>query len=160
MSFLNIMKNKLKPKDVANVLNANADAVADINALIGATPLPQGETITHMLVEGGGGSSQYQETELFESETGIKAGNIVLSDNINNYDVLAFIIGHSSFPEAIAYTEISAKLIYDTIDSETGYIMDAVAYRYISVKASNNNTLFAFGSADECCIRKVIGIKY
>lgn len=46
MAFLNLMRNKLKPLEVNNALTANAEGIADINALVGASPLPEGETIT------------------------------------------------------------------------------------------------------------------
>lgn len=57
---------------ITNV-EANTDAIGDINALVGSTPLPAGETITHMLVNSsGGGGVDYSTTE---QEISIKGVN-------------------------------------------------------------------------------------
>lgn len=64
--FTNLMDNKLNVDEVADALDgldgasekittletevdANGDAITQLNALVGATPLPTGETITHLL---------------------------------------------------------------------------------------------------------------
>ena len=82
MSFLNLMKNKLKPKEVNDALTNNTSDISDISDLVGSTPLATGQSsITGELADhetrvteleqggGGGGGVDYSSTE---QDTGLK----------------------------------------------------------------------------------------
>lgn len=82
MSFLNLMKNKLKPKEVNDALTTNTSDISDIAELVGGTPLATGQTsVTGELANhetrvtaleeggGGGGGVDYSTTE---QDTGLK----------------------------------------------------------------------------------------
>lgn len=82
MSFLNLMKNKLKAKEVNDALTNNTSEISDISDLVGNTPLATGQSsITGELADhetrvtaleeggGGGGGIDYSTTE---QDTGLK----------------------------------------------------------------------------------------
>lgn len=51
MAIINLFKNRLKPKEVNNAVEANAEAITELNTLIGATPLPAEYTSITQAIE-------------------------------------------------------------------------------------------------------------
>ena len=108
----------------------------------------------------GGGGSSYTETMLYQDSTGIQTGNITLTTDFTDYDVLYFYMSATD-----EYTEVWIKAIpvtflsdwsIDGIDLST---YSATAHRG-SVRASNETTLYINMRNAVDKVYRILGVKY
>ena len=108
----------------------------------------------------GGGGSSYTETVLYQDSTGVQTGNITLTADFTNYDVLYFYMSATD-----EYTEVWIKAIpvtflsdwsIDAIDVST---YSATAHRG-SVRASNETTIYVNMRNAVDKVYRILGVKY
>lgn len=109
---------------------------------------------------GGGGGSSYTETVLYQDSAGIQTGNITLTADFTDYDVLYFYMSATD-----EYTEVWIKAIpvtflsdwsIDAIDVST---YSATAHRG-SVRATNETTIYVNMRNAVDKVYRILGVKY
>lgn len=118
---------------------------------------PEGYTQT---TDPTGGGSSYTETVLYQDSTGVQTGNITLTADFTDYDVLYFYMSATD-----EYTEVWIKAIpvtflsdwsIDAIDVST---YSATAHRG-SVRASNETTIYVNMRNAVDKVYRILGVKY
>lgn len=131
------------------------------------TPNPQGTptdtlntveidgTIFDIAGSGGGGGSSYTETLLYEN-TGTSAGDITLSDDLSNYDMLMFVVART-----IGVGRELVELPYMTSDLTVGTHITLISYasEYINYDVTSM-TLLTRTNSQSNYVEKVKGIKF
>ena len=131
------------------------------------TPNPQGTptdtlntigidgTIFDIAGSGGGSGSAYTETLLYEN-TGTSAGDITLSDDLSNYDMLMFVVVRT-----IGVGRELVELPYMTSDLTIGTHITLISYasEYINYDVTSM-TLLTRTNSQSNYVEKVKGIKF
>lgn len=112
-------------------------------------------TVYDIAGSGGGGGSTYTETVLYEN-TGTSAGNITLSDDLNNYDMLMFVVVRT-----IGVGRELIELPFMTSDLTVGTHITLISYasEYINYDVTSM-TLLTRTNSQSNYVEKVKGIKF
>lgn len=106
-------------------------------------------------IPGNGGGSAYKETLLYEN-TGTSAGNITLSDDLSNYDMLMFVVVRT-----IGVGRELIELPFMTSDLSVGTHITLISYasEYVNYDVTSM-TLLTMTNSQNNYVEKVKGIKF
>ena len=104
---------------------------------------------------GGGGGSAFKETLLYEN-TGTSAGDITLSDDLSNYDMLMFVVVRTI---GVGRELVECPFMTDDLTVGTHITLMSYGYEYINYDVTSM-TLLTRTASQSNYVEKVKGIKF
>lgn len=167
--YTNLMSSELDVEKVNTALEnagSSEETVAELNRLVGATPLKEGYTITSELAEhekklAGGGYST--ELLLDNSTTEQLTGDLSLSASVLDYDAILVTHCYSfSTHKNLPAENMVSKVVYENLVGQTSGTVGImlVGQKNLWLQFKDETTVTIASGSNESNLLKIYGIKY